>query len=143
MSRGPVTGAVRDRVPQHAPGSSAPVLLLIALDLVLAAWVTTQYLARRLSASPALGPWLNGAPPPAARWWRAGAVLLAGGALALALVVRARRGSYRRWWLALGLAGVLAAGIAATEARRGPLRFVGEDFSVAEPGTVVDGHVRG
>src|SRR3982751_3001448 len=103
----PATG--REPVPPHAPGAGAPVLLLVAFALGLASWIATQHLARRLGAGPALGPWLYKAPPAAASWWRAGAVLFAGAALALALVLRARDGPSRRWWLAIGFVGAVGA----------------------------------
>jgi type IV secretion system protein VirD4 len=108
LSRGQRAGSA------HAPGSSAPVLLLLAFALGLASWIATQHLARRLGSGPALGPWLYRAAPAAASWWRAGAVLFAGAALALALVLRTRDGPSRRWWMVVGFVGVVGAGIAAT-----------------------------
>jgi type IV secretion system protein VirD4 len=113
-SREQVSGAGREPAPRHAPDSSAPVFLLVAFDLVLASWIATQHLARRLGAGLALGPWLYQAVPAAASWWRAVAVLFAGGALALALVLRARGGPYRRWWMAVAVVGMVGAGIGAT-----------------------------
>lgn len=108
------SAVTRERLPQHAPGPTGPVLLLVGADIVLAAWIATQHLAHRLSAGPALGPWLYQSPPAAGPWWRAGAVLLAGGAFALALTLRTGDGPLRRWWVAVTLTGLVGAAILAT-----------------------------
>lgn len=101
------------RASSRAPGASASVLVLAALDLVLASWIATEHLAWRLGAGPALGSWLYRAPPALAPWWRAGAVLIAGGTLAFTLVLRARYDSYRRWSMMVAAASTLVAGIVA------------------------------
>ena len=87
---------------------------MVAINLLLASWIATQHLARHLNAGAALGPALHVASPVDAPWWRTAAVLVGGGAVALALALRASAPPCRRWWPSVALAGAIAAGIAAT-----------------------------
>lgn len=83
--------AVSPRRPSAALPSSKPTVVLLLACLVFAAWVGTQVVAFRLGYQRNLGPWAYAPPPEAVRWWRAGAVLLAGAALVTMLRGRAQR----------------------------------------------------
>jgi type IV secretion system protein VirD4 len=98
---------------------SEVLVVLIVLDVLVAAWITTQYLAHRLGFHPSLGPSLYAPSSIAARWWQALAVIAVGSGIVLALV-RLARGSARRGIVAALLAGVFAAG-AAMVASAGPV----------------------
>src|SRR5215213_7465616 len=99
--------------PPGAPASSRPVLLIIGLDLPIAAWATTQYVAGRLGNHPNLGTWLYAASSESYVWWRVRAVLIAGTGLVIALTLRTRGASARRWVPALLLTACIAAAAAA------------------------------
>ena len=88
-----------------------PFVFVLALGLVLAFGITTQYVAWRLAFRPELGPALLTLTPATSRILRAVAILCAGGTLSALLLPRVRRG-----------AGVLATlGLAAFAASLGPI----------------------
>lgn len=107
--------AVSPRPPGAALPSSKPTAMLLLGCLVFAAWIGTQVVAFRLGYQRNLGSWIYAPPPEAVRWWRAGAVLLAGAALVAML--RWRR---RRFGPAVALA-FMAAAIGAAVTSLGPV----------------------
>lgn len=106
--------------PPSAPTSSRPLLLLVGLDLVVAVWATTQYLAQRLGNQPNLGAWVYAAPRDTAAGWRAAAVLIAGAGVTIAVALRKSSASVRRWVPAI-LLGTCIAAVSAVAISLGPI----------------------
>lgn len=74
-------GATAERRPSDALPSSKPTVVLLVACLLFSASAGTQYVAFRLGYQGNLGPAVYVAPIEVVGWWRAGAVVLAGGAI--------------------------------------------------------------
>lgn len=103
------------RSPSAAIPSSKPVVLLLVVCAVFAAWVGTQYIAHRLGHHPALGPALYTVPAGADQWPRSAVVLLVTAAIGMLLRIGDRS------WAPPVAVLLLAAAVVALALSLGPI----------------------
>lgn len=99
--------------------SNRPFKLVLAVTVIFACWLGTEYVAYRAGYSPVLGPWAYLAGSGARMWWRAAAAALA--LMSIGSVIGTRAMRRTRPWAAPASAVALFIAIAAFVTSLGPL----------------------